>query len=531
MKKISQVRKSLLFSCAVYFACYTLIIVTVYFVFAHLANQKMNESVFTMGDLLTYEEELVQENYTGIPAQNSRTSAFIIFDENGQIKYASNPTIGEKVFFQDLDMVDDYNSNNYFEVLRNTSANQSTTYTVYLNCYDEGDMVPRVLDYCVLDEEYRIVEGGLFAEREFLTQREFELLNGISRLNGAIGKYTYRNSTGEQRILAFLSTSISDEQYAGIVKSVNMIWLVGILCAFFIIIIFAALFFKSIKTRISPLNHTIVSYGKGETAQIDPSAVPSEFRETVCSFKNLVEELEHTREEKEALYREKQKLIADISHDLKTPLTVIQGYAKALSEQRVPAEKQEAYMTAIFNKSKLATDMVNDLFVFTQMEHPNYQLHLEETDFNEFVKSFFAEKYMEIAEDGFQLSVKMGDSPILLLLDRRLMRRLLENLLSNAVKYNKKGTTLFVEMEQRGSDVFLTVADDGSGIPEGIAQNLFQPFVTGNHARTTGKGTGLGLSIAQRIVQMHHGEMELVRPPHQPFHTEFCIRLPICKKE
>ena len=97
-------------------------------------------------------------------------------------------------------------------------------------------------------------------------------------------------------------------------------------------------------------------------------------------------------------------------------------------------------MESIFTKSKLATDMVNDLFMFTQMEHPNYQLHLEKTDFNEFVKSFFAEKYMEIEEDGFQLSAEMEDRPIPLLLDRKLMRRLLENLLSNAIKYNDKGT-------------------------------------------------------------------------------------------
>jgi len=531
LKKISQVRKSLLFSCAVYFVCYTLIIILVYFAFAHLANQKMSESVFTIEDLFSYEEDLIQENYARIPAKNSKTSAIIIFDKNGRIQYASNQTISEKIFFQDLDMVEDYNSSSFFEVLQNAETDGSVAYTVYLNSYDGDDMIPTILDYCVLDEEYRIVEGGLFPDQEFLTQREFELLSGISGFNGTLVKHVYQNKDGEERTLVFLSTSISDKQYSRIVESVNMIWFVGILSVFLIIIVFAVLFFRRIKKRISPLNQTIASYQKGKAAEIDPSAVPSEFRETVCSFKNLVEELERTREEKETLYKEKQKLIVDISHDLKTPLTVIQGYAKALSERRVPAEKQDAYIESIFNKSTLAADMVNDLFMFTQMEHPNYQLHLEKTDFNEFVKSFFAEKYMEIAEDGFQISADMEDFPITLMLDRRLMRRLLENLLSNAIKYNNKGTTIYIAMKKRDSDAVMTIADDGVGIPEGIAQNLFRPFVTGNHARTTGKGTGLGLSIAQRIVQMHHGSMELVRPPHKPYHTEFCIRIPIQENE
>ena len=68
--------------------------------------------------------------------------------------------------------------------------------------------------------------------------------------------------------------------------------------------------------------------------------VPSEFYDMVCNFKDLVSQLESTQKEKESLYEEKQRLIVDISHDLKTPLTVIQGYAEALQQQRVPEEKR-----------------------------------------------------------------------------------------------------------------------------------------------------------------------------------------------
>ena len=174
--------------------CYTLIIILVYFAFANLANQKMSESVFTMEDLLSYEDELVQEDYAKIPAKNSKTSAIIIFDEDGRIQYASNHTISEKIFFQDLDMIEDYNSNNFFEVLQDVGSDGSVEYTVYLNGYEGYDMVPRVLNYCVLDEAYRIMEGGLFSDREYLTQREFELLSGVSRFNGTLVKYVYQNN-------------------------------------------------------------------------------------------------------------------------------------------------------------------------------------------------------------------------------------------------------------------------------------------------------------------------------------------------
>ena len=106
------------------------------------------------------------------------------------------------------------------------------------------------------------------------------------------------------------------------------------------------------------------------------------------------------------------------------------------------------------------------------------------------------------------------------------MRRLLENLLGNAMKHNPRGTTLYVVLTQTEEAVHLTIADDGVGISPDLAATLFQPFVTGNHARTTGKGTGLGLSIAQRIVEMHRGKIAAVFPPTPPYHTEFSITLP-----
>ena len=512
-----------------YFALFTFIIVLIYSVFQYLASQQINESVFTLEDLMYYKDDLIEENYSRIPVKNSKISSLIIFDKNGMIKYASNQTISEKVFFEDLDMIGDYNSGIFFDVFKETMEDGSVQYTVYMNSYniDSNDWVPKTLDYCILDSQYNIIEGDLFPDREFLTQREFELLSGISLTNSTLDKYVYKNSDGEERILAFLFTNLTDKQYTDIIRSADMVWIIGVPCVLLAIIGFSVLFFHKIKRRISPLNQTIVSYERGKADEISSDSVPSEFYEVVCNFKNLLSELEKTREENETLYKERQKLIADISHDLKTPLTVIQGYAKALSDNMVPPSKQSAYIDSIFNKSKLATDMVNDLFMFTQIEHPDYPVNPEETDICEFVKSFLAEKYYELSEGGFKLSVDIESGPVILPLDRKLIRRLLENLLSNSIKYNAKGTTIYVRVVKSDSNIEMTVADDGIGIPEGIAQTLFKPFVTGNSARTTGKGTGLGLSIAQRIVEMHGGEISLIMPPHNPYRTEFKISFPI----
>jgi signal transduction histidine kinase len=108
-------------------------------------------------------------------------------------------------------------------------------------------------------------------------------------------------------------------------------------------------------------------------------------------------------------------------------------------------------------------------------------------------------------------------------LDVRLLFRLYDNLIGNAAKHNEPGTTVYFALEDRRFDIRITIADDGKGMPEELKKTLFNPFVTGNRARTSGGGTGLGMTIAKRIVDLHGGSIRLVDPPEEGKATEFEI--------
>ena len=101
-----------------------------------------------------------------------------------------------------------------------------------------------------------------------------------------------------------------------------------------------------------------------------------------------------------------------------------------------------------------------------------------------------------------------------------------KRLTGNALKYDPSGTTLFFTLREQEGSVCLTVADNGTGIPAAIRETLFDPFVIGNQARTTGSGTGLGMAIVKRVVDLHHGTIRLVYPPQEGYKTEFEIILP-----
>lgn len=142
------------------------------------------------------------------------------------------------------------------------------------------------------------------------------------------------------------------------------------------------------------------------------------------------------------------------------------------------------------------------------------------------MRTYLAEKYLELETAGLRPAPDLPGQAVPCEADPRLLRRLLDNLTGNAIRYAPPGTTLFVALRAAGEQVSLSIGDNGAGIPPAIRETLFDPFVTGNAARTTGSGTGLGMAIVQRIVRLHHGAIRLADPPREGWKTEFVITLP-----
>ena len=115
--------------------------------------------------------------------------------------------------------------------------------------------------------------------------------------------------------------------------------------------------------------------------------------------------------------------------------------------------------------------------------------------------------------------------------DHMQLKRVFENIVANTLKYTEKGTTLSFSIhekqENQGRSVVMEIGDDGPGIPDGLREHVFDPFVTGDEARTSGKGTGLGMAIAKEIVSMHGGTICLSDSKESPAGTRYRIVLPV----
>ena len=250
---------------------------------------------------------------------------------------------------------------------------------------------------------------------------------------------------------------------------------------------------------------------------------------TAVWFSRIVaEEVEKNEKQEEELRRKYEKarnlMLSDIAHDLRTPITTIGGYAKALNDGLVTSdEKRIEYLEAIQNKSERMSDLITLLFDYVRLDSENFSLRLEKTDITELLRENAALLYADVEEKGMEFEIEIPEECIELNIDRLQLSRVITNLINNALKHNPSGTKISLQMEcihevekSKPSDrkqtlIRLAVSDNGTLIPSEVAEHVFEPFVMADTSRESKGGSGLGLSIAKKIVEMHGWTIELIQ--------------------
>lgn len=221
---------------------------------------------------------------------------------------------------------------------------------------------------------------------------------------------------------------------------------------------------------------------------------------------NKVNELMEEEKEQQLAYdRRRNLLLSDIAHDIKTPITTLCSYSKALSDDVVQGKKKQEYLDAIYSKSMRMSELITLLFEYVKMDSSGFKLHREEWDLGEILRESIAPLYSDFEDKKMELLVEIPETPMPYKVDKIQMARAVTNLLTNAVRYGREGGKALVRLDE----YTITVADDGMEIEKEFAEHIFEPFTRADKARSTKGGSGLGLSIASKIVEMHGGKLKL----------------------
>ena len=211
------------------------------------------------------------------------------------------------------------------------------------------------------------------------------------------------------------------------------------------------------------------------------------------------------KKESEQRLKEQNLMYAAIAHDLKTPMTSVQGFAKALSEGKVSdSEKKEIY-DIIYAKSNTMNDMINTLFEYSKFGTEEYKPIPESFDICSLVRDIAAENYTEFEEHGIELDIDISDEEITVYADKKELSRAITNLVVNVYKHNLEGIKAKISVKKDGDKVVIKILDTGAEIPQDM--DIFEPFVTENTSRMSGQGTGLGLAITKRIIERNGGNI------------------------
>ncbi len=231
------------------------------------------------------------------------------------------------------------------------------------------------------------------------------------------------------------------------------------------------------------------------------------------------------QEESQKLARDQRRnlMLSDIAHDIKTPITTICGYSKALSEGVVGEKDRQSYLDAIYAKAMRMDELITLLFEYVKLESEGFTLHWEPGDLAELTREMAALLYADFEDREMELVLEIPEEKVPFEMDRLQLGRAVTNLLTNAVRYGKAGGRVLVRLQEYE----LTVADEGEPVDPKFAAHIFEPFARGDKARSSKGGSGLGLGIAQRIVEMHGGKLALNQNFGEGYTKAFQIRLSV----
>ena len=286
----------------------------------------------------------------------------------------------------------------------------------------------------------------------------------------------------------------------------EILWRVVLLAAV-VLVLTGVVVFLFVRRRLKPLKQletAAAAIAEGDfSIRVDEKAGDRELRELSGAFNTMTRKLQGV----EAGRRE---FVANVSHELRSPITSIKGFAEGMADGIIPKEDQPKYLRLVADESKRLSGLIDDLLALSRLEREDAKPELTTFDVNEMLRRAVIRRMNDLEEKKIDISCEFEADSCLVRADSDRIEQVVINLLDNAIKFTPEGGTIVLESEVKDGIAEITVRDSGSGIAPEDRDKIFDRFFTADRAHTAGKGTGLGLSICKRIMEMHGQSIRLL---------------------
>lgn len=216
-----------------------------------------------------------------------------------------------------------------------------------------------------------------------------------------------------------------------------------------------------------------------------------------------------------------KKMLSNISHDIKTPMTVILGYLEIL---KMDSMKENEMLLKVEQKTQQVMDLINQFFTLAKLEAGDTDIEISKIDICESCRESVLDFYEVMTQKEFQVEAEIPEEAVFVQGNKDALRRILFNIISNAVRYGSDGKYMGIFFRSDDKYVYVDVEDRGKGIDKAFAQNVFERLFTMEDSRNREiQGNGLGLTIAQNLARQMGGEIILDSEPNMK--TTFTVKL------
>ena len=316
----------------------------------------------------------------------------------------------------------------------------------------------------------------------------------------AVGTPLTRTVNGENTVLGYMFLSSDMADFRETWQSFSGMFM---LIAFSVMALTFVISFVATKKQASPLNEMVGAvrrFARGEfSARVKDSGRVDEIGQLTQAFNMMADSLERAE-------TNNRDFIANLSHELKTPMTIIAGFAEGLLDGTIPKANGERYLGVIASETRRLSRLVGDMLEMSTLQTPNYDDILKSSfDISEVTRLALLSLSGKIEERNLDVDAELPEEPVTALGDKDSIIQVAYNLIDNAIKYSTPGGTIGIKLWKQGGKAFVTVVNRGEMIPTDELPHIFERFFKTDKSRGIDRdGVGLGLYIVKTILDKHN---------------------------
>jgi signal transduction histidine kinase len=389
----------------------------------------------------------------------------------------------------------------------------------------------KILSFVVLDKKVKLNQVDLTQVKEFLATKGDKFIQGDDPRNPG-NKVVFSATKVEEDgvLLGYVYMVLASEEYENItavlrnsfiLKTGSQLFLVTMIGAFSLGLL--AIWF--ITRNLRKIIQTVRKFEQGDLNVRIPVKSNDDLGGLSHTFNRMADTLLKNIDQLKEVDHLRKELIANVSHDLRTPLSVIHGYVETLSIKMddLKAEEKERYLNIILKSTDRLKQLVADLFQLSQLEARQVKPNKERFAIAELINDLSAKYQLLAAGKNISLKTEIANSNVLVEADLALMERVLSNLLDNALKHTPESGEVDIQLSKSGASVMVSVSNTGEGIPEDEIDHIFDRYFT--KSKTGTEGTGLGLAIVKNILEIHNSVINVKSEIKE--RTTFFFQLPV----